>query len=219
MDLEQARYNMIEQQIRPWDVLDQRVLNTLASVPRDRYVPEAHRALAYSDTRIPIGHGEVMMNPNVEGRMLQVLQITAGDRALEIGTGSGYITACLSVLAASVESVEIYPELSQAAGGKLQRDGLNNVSLHVGDAAAGWGEPGVYDVVAITGSLSRVPDRYRQSLRTGGRLFVVRGSKKQPIMEAILVTRVSDDNWVTDSLFETELAPLVNSTPAPEFVF
>lgn len=219
MDFEQARYNMIEQQIRPWDVLDQRVLDTLAAIPRHRYVPDDYHALAYSDTRIPIGHGEVMMNPNVEGRMLQALQIAPGDRVLEIGTGSGYITACLSALGHSVESVEIHADLSREADRKLQRDAVRDVNLQVGDAAAGWGDTQAYDVIAITGSLAHLPDRYRQALRDGGRLFVVCGSLDEPIMQAMLVTRVSGDNWAEESIFETELAPLANSTPAPEFVF
>jgi protein-L-isoaspartate(D-aspartate) O-methyltransferase len=219
MDFEQARYNMIEQQIRPWDVLDQRVLDTLAGIPRDRYVPDEYRSLAYSDTRIPIGHGEVMMNPNVEGRMLQLLQIAPGDRVLEVGTGSGYMTACLSALGESVESVEIHADLSREAAQRLQRDAVRDVTLQVGDAAAGWGDARAYDVIAITGSLTVLPDHYREALRNGGRLFAVCGSLDEPIMQAMLVTRVSDDNWTVESIFETELAPLANSTPVPEFVF
>lgn len=219
MDFERARYNMIEQQIRTWDVLDQRVLDTLAAIPRHRYVPDDFRSLAYCDTRVPIGHGEVMMNPNVEGRMLQALQLSAGERVLEIGTGSGYVTACLRALAGSVESVEIHADLSSSAAQKLQRDAVRDVTLQVGDAAAGWGEPASYDAIAITGSLPALPQRFREALRIGGRLFVVCGVLDEPIMEACLITRVSDDNWSTESIFETELAPLANCTPAPEFVF
>ena len=219
MDFERARYNMIEQQIRTWDVLDQRVLDTLAAIPRHRYVPDNFRSLAYCDSRVPIGHGEVMMNPNVEGRLLQALQLTATDRVLEIGTGSGYVTACLRALAGSVDSVEIHADLSRDAAQKLQRDAVRDVNLQVGDAADGWGEANGYDAIAITGSLPQLPERYRQALRVGGRLFVVCGSADEPIMEALLVTRVSEDNWTTESIFETELAPLANCTPAPEFVF
>lgn len=219
MDFEQARSNMIEQQIRTWDVLDQRILDTLEAIPRHRYVPDAYRSLAYSDTRIPIGHGEVMMNPALEGRMLQVLQITPADRVLEIGTGSGYVTACLSELADSVDSIEIHADLSSEAAEKLQRDEMRGIALQVGDAAAGWGEANTYDVIAITGSLPSLPQSYREALRPGGRLFVVCGSLAQPIMEALLVKRVSDDNWTVESIFDTRLAPLANSTPAPEFVF
>jgi len=219
MDFEQARFNMIEQQIRTWDVLDQRVLDTLAGIPRHRYVRDDYCSLAYSDTRIPIGHGEMMMNPNLEGRLLQVLQINPGDRVLEIGTGSGYVTACLRALAGSVESVEIHADLSSEAEQRLQRDAVRDVTLRVGDAATGWGDAQAYDVIAITGSLPRVPDRYREALRTGGRLFAVCGSQVEPIMQALLVTRVSEDNWTEESLFETEVAPLANCTPVAEFVF
>ena len=219
MDIERARHNMIEQQIRTWDVLDQRVLDTLAEIPRHRYVPENYQSLAYCDTRIPIGHGEVMMNPNVEGRLVQALQLTPDDHVLEVGTGSGYITACLRALGGSVESVEIHADLASEAAQKLQRDAVRNVNLQVGDAAAGWGDAKAYDAIAITGSLPELPGRYREALRIGGRLFVVCGSPDEPIMDALLVTRVSDDNWKTESIFETELAPLANSAPVPEFVF
>ncbi len=216
MNFEQARFNMIEQQIRPWEVLDQQVLDVLARVPREAFVPERYRKLAFSDVRIPLGHGQTMMNPNVEGRLLQALRLKPGDRVLEIGTGSGFVTACLATLAASVLSVDIVPEFSEAAQAKLRAQGLHNVQLASGDAARGWGEQR-FDVVAITGSLPELGQHWLERLALGGRLFAVVG--EAPIMEAVLVTRASEREWTRESLFETELARLVNADKPEIFRF
>ena len=216
LDFDQARFNMIEQQIRPWDVLDQRVLDVLTSVPREAFVPERYRSLAFADVRIPLGHGQVMMNPNVEGRMLQALNLRPTDDVLEVGTGSGFITACLARLSARVTSVDIVEPLVAEASKRLRNHNLRNVGLATGNAVAGWGDRH-YDVVAITGSVPRLADSWREQLKPGGRLFVIRG--KAPIMEAILVTRRSEREWVEESLFETELPPLLESVQAPRFEF
>ncbi len=209
-------FNMIEQQVRPWEVLDQSTLDLLASLPRADFVPEAYKALAYADIEVPIGHGQAMMRPIIEGRMLQALDLHATDKGLEIGTGSGFVTALMARTILNLTSVEIHDELSQAAAGPLQQHGVDNVTLEVGDAVRGW-SGGPYDVVAITGSLPFLPDDFRHLLNRGGRLFVVLG--RAPVMEAVLITRVGEDEWQEETLFETELAPLVNAPQVPDFEF
>ena len=152
-NLELARHNMIEQQIRPWEVLDQRVLDTLAAVPREAFVPERYQKVAFSDVAIPLGHGEFMMKPNVEARLLQALAVQPTDHVLEVGTGSGYLTACLGRLATNVVSVDIIPEFTEAARNKLRAHGFNNIVLHSGDASQGWGTHR-FNVIALTGSVA-----------------------------------------------------------------
>ena len=215
-NFEQARHNMIEQQIRPWDVLDQQVLDTLARVPREDFVPERYRNLAFSDVAIPLGHGEFMFKPTVEGRLLQALAVKPSDLVLEVGTGSGYLTACLARLATSVVSVDIVADFTDAARSKLKTHGAANVVLHTGDASRGWSGHR-YDAIAVTGSVADVADDWRQSLRLGGRLFIVAG--KPPIMEALLITRTGEREWLRESLFDTELLPLRNVAPTKAFVF
>ncbi len=215
-NFELARRNMIEQQIRPWEVLDQRVLDTLAHAPREDFVPDRYRKLAFSDVAIPLGHGEVMLKPNVEGRILQALAAQPTDHALEVGTGGGYLTACLARLAASVVSVDIVPEFTEIARHKLKAHGVNNVALHSGDASGGWGERR-YNVIAVTGSVAKVAEVWRQSLSLGGRLFIVAG--QSPVMEALLITRVGEREWTRESLFDTELPPLRNVAPSRTFEF
>ena len=210
MNLNQARENMIEQQIRPWDVLDQRVLNVLAEIPRERFVADSCRDIAYSDYQLPIGHGQTLLNPNVDGRLLQALAITTTDSVLEIGTGSGFLTACLSRLAGKVHSIEIIPELHQQAVGRLQQLGCGNTRCAVQDAAEEWDAADAYNAIAITGSLPSIPPFYQQKIALNGRLFVVIGGPDQPTMEALLLTRVSGTEWVTESLFETRIPPLQN---------
>lgn len=216
MNVEQARYNMIEQQIRPWDVLDSRVLDTLATVPREVFAPSKYRNLAFCDVEIPIGHGQAMMKPAIQGRLLQALRLEATDTALEIGTGSGFLSACLARLTASVVSVEFYPELSQLALQNLNAQGIGNVSLRVGDASEQWCGDGRFDAIAITGSLPEVPDSYRRQLQINGRLIAIVG--ESPVMEARLVTRVAEEQWAEESLFETELQRLINAQAKTEFV-
>ncbi len=210
------QFNMIEQQVRPWEVLDQSTLDLLASLPRADFVPEAYKALAYADIEVPIGHGQTMMRPIIEGRMLQALDLHPTDKGLEIGTGSGYVTALMARSILKLTSVEIHEDLSQSAAGRLRDHGVDNVELAVGDGSRGW-QGGAYDVIAVTGSLPFLPDEFRLSLNRGGRLFVVLG--RPPVMEAMLVTRVGEDEWLEEALFETELAPLVNAPTVSDFEF
>ena len=217
MELEQARFNMIEQQIRPWDVLDQNVLDLLEQLPRENFVPPAYRELAYADIIIPLEHDQVMMQPKLEARMLQALQIHPTDRILEIGTGSGYVTALLSKSGAQVISIDIFPDFIQAAGKKLGEFGIANVTLETGDAANGWPTDEPYDVIAITGSLPILPPEFQRMLNRGGRMFVVTG--ESPAMEAVLIRRVGEHEWSRESLFETELPMLKNAPRPSQFVF
>ena len=211
-----ARHNMIEQQIRPWDVLDQQVLDVLADIPREDFAPERYRNLAFSDIAIPLGHGEFMLKPALEGRILQALALQPTDQALEIGTGSGYLTAALARLAATVTSVDIEPEFTESARCKLKAHGFDNVTLHSGDASRGWGEKR-YDAIAVTGSVAAIAEVWPQSLRLGGRLFIVTG--QPPVLEAWLLTRVGEREWVRESLFDTELPPLRHAAPVKTFEF
>lgn len=213
MDIEQARFNMIEQQIRPWDVLDERILELVAQVPRERYVPARYRDVAFADLRIPLGNGDYMMEPKLEARILQALDVRQGDRVLEVGTGSGYLTACLADRADTVVSYEIDAAVSQQAHCNLSRNGFDNVVLHVADAMAGLPSGELFDVVVLTGSLPVMDERFHPLLKIGGRLFVVVGVA--PAMEALLIERTGEDAWSQRSLFETELAPLINAPPAP----
>ena len=217
LNLEQARYNMIEQQVRTWEVLDQRVLDTMAAVPRERFVPERVRNLAFADIQLPIGHGQVMMEPKLEGRLLQALGLNPSDSVLEVGTGTGYLTACLAKLAGRVVTVERHPELSQAAQERVRSLDIGNVTFRVGEAADGWEQDGRFDAIALTGSLPEVPEGYKRQLKVGGRLFVVVGAP--PVMEALLITQVGESEWSRESLFDTEL-PLLEGAVRPQpFVF
>ena len=215
--MEQARFNMIEQQIRPAEVLDPMVLSTIAEVHREQFVPSAYRDLAFSDTHIPISESETMMSPIQEARLLQALNIQEKDSILEIGTGSGYLTALLARLGRHVTSVEIDQELSESASKKLESNGIRNVSLEVGDGSSGWTSNAPYDVIAVCGSLPLMCDEFKHLLKPGGRLFVVVGSK--PAMSAKLITRVSDNQWSEEEMFETDIAPLQNAEKPTEFVF
>jgi protein-L-isoaspartate(D-aspartate) O-methyltransferase len=216
-DLEQARFNMIEQQVRTWEVLDQRVLDTMNRIPRENFVPEHYRSLAFVDTEIPIGHDQVMMAPKVEGRLLQALNITPQDSILEIGTGSGYLTACLASLGKHVTSIDIVPDFTTAAAARLDEQGISNVTLETADVANGINTSEQYDVIAVTGSLPLLQKQFHESLKIGGRLFVITG--KLPIMEALLITRVNENNWSQESLFETCIAPLEHASRPQGFVF
>lgn len=216
MNFEEARFNMIEQQIRPWEVLDQRVLDVLANVPREAFVPERYRNLAFADIRIPLGHDQVMMNPNVEGRLLQALQIQSSDNILEIGTGSGYLSACLARLGRSVLSVDIFEEFSELSAQKLRSHRISNVTLQTGDAVNGWGEHH-YDAIALTASLTSLTEQWQHQLTISGRLFAIIG--EEPIMEAVLITRTGEHEWLQESLFETEIPTFINSSVPIEFEF
>jgi protein-L-isoaspartate(D-aspartate) O-methyltransferase len=214
VDFERARFNMVEQQVRTWEVLDNHVLSVIESLPRERFVPERYRSLAYADMQIPID-GEVMMEPRVEARLLQALGITSKESVLEIGTGTGYLTACLARLAADVVSVDRREEFREPAAAKLKALGLGNVRLETGDAARGWDDGRRYDAIAVTGSLPELHEGFHRSLTLGGRLFVIVG--EPPIMEALLITRVGDEQWATESLFDTSIKPLVGAPRTPRF--
>ncbi len=216
MNIEQARFNMIEQQIRPWEVLDPKVLDVLARTPREGYVPEPYAHLAFADLEIPLGHGQAMMAPKVEGRLLQSLDVQPTDVVLEVGTGSGYVTACLAALAGQVYSVEIIDELKHRAQKMLAEHGVTNVTLRSGDAARGWTQLPRYDAIAVTGSLPEYHDGFETSLALGGRRFVVVG--EPPVMEALLVRRLGERDFSRIKLFEIDLAPLVGLEKKPEFV-
>lgn len=218
IDYARARELMVEQQVRPWDVLDMAVLDVVGRVPREAFVPEAHRALAYADLELPLGHGANMMKPVIEGRMLQALQLQSGDSVLEVGTGSGYTAACLGALAREVVSVELVPELAAAARARLDATGLgSNVRIEVADALQYAGER-QFDAVCVTAAVTEVPARFLQWLRPGGRLFVVRG--QAPAMEAVRMVRGDAVNAApTESLFETELGYLHGAEPVPQFLF
>jgi protein-L-isoaspartate(D-aspartate) O-methyltransferase len=217
MNVEQARFNMIEQQIRPWEVLDDRVLETISRTPRENFVPERYRALAFSDISIPLEHGQYMMPPKLEGKLLQSLDIDPADSILEIGTGSGYLTACLAGLGGSVHSVDLYDEFIQSAESKLEKHNITNVTCETGDAAAGWNSDTRFDAIAVTGSLPTLHRGFHTLLNPGGRLFVIVG--KPPIMQALLITRVGEQEWNQESLFETSIPPLVNAPEPDTFRF
>jgi protein-L-isoaspartate(D-aspartate) O-methyltransferase len=217
MNVEQARFNMIEQQIRPWDVLDQNVLDLLYTVRREEFVPAVYRGLAFSDLEIPIGAGERMMAPKMEARILQEVAPRKTDRILEIGTGSGYMTALLAAMGAHVYSVEIEPTLKAMGEAALARNDVKNVTLELGDGARGWAKHGPYDVIVLTGSEPVLAEEFAQSLRVGGRLFAVVGDA--PVMEARLVTRVAEGAVSSTTLFETVIAPLRNAPQPERFAF
>lgn len=217
MNLEQARGNMIEQQLRAWEVLDEDVLHVLTSVPREYFVPARYKKLAFADFGIPLAHGQTMMAPKVEGRMLQALDIRFDDRALEIGTGSGFITACLARLARQVESVDFFNDFVEHAKMHLAALGTGNVSLSVGDAADGWRTGQRFDVIAVTGSVPVYRPVFERQLGIGGRLFVIVGER--PVMSAMRVTRVDEHEFSRVRLFETDLPSLMNTPRKPVFTF
>ena len=214
-DYAKARETMVEQQIRPWDVLDGRVLEVLAKLPREAFVAERHRALAYADLELPLAHGETMLKPVIEGRMLQALALDGGESVLEIGTGSGFLTACLASLAREVVSLERHADIADTARARLQARAFANAEVVCADALA-W-EPGrQFDAICVTGAVDVLPQRFTQWLRPGGRMFVVHG--RVPAMEAVLVHQDVNGQRL-ESLFETELPYLVGAEPAPEFKF
>ena len=221
MDFNQARFNMVEQQVRPWDVLDPRVLNVIGNIPREQFVPEVSKNLAYADVRIPIGEFQGrtshMLNPVIEGRMLQSLRITEDDIALQIGTGTGYITACLATLGRHVDSVDINPDMTVLAEKNLARFEITNVNLSTGDGSKKWEQKRFYDCIALMGSMPEVPDFYMKALKEGGRTFVVVG--EAPVMKALLVTRIGKNEWTQDELFETCIETLINAEKPEEFQF
>jgi protein-L-isoaspartate(D-aspartate) O-methyltransferase len=216
MNLEKARFNMIEQQIRPWDVLDIRVLDTLKLVRREQFVPAASKMLAFTDTEIALAQGVLMWQPKMEARALQALSLKASDNVLEVGTGSGYLTALLARMSKHVTSVEIEPELHAIALRNLAAYRVENVTLQIGDAAQYWGEA-EYDAIVLTGSVPLLTTAYKNQLKIGGRLFAIVGDA--PAMQAQLITRTAADVFQTSILFETDVAQLKNALQPQRFVF
>lgn len=216
MNVETARFNMVEQQIRPWEVLDPRVLELLFKVKREDFVPAEHQALAFVDMEIPLGHDEFMWVPRLEARCLQALEVQAHERVLEVGTGSGYLTAMLASQAATVVTVEIHADLKEAAEARFAAQGINNIETRLGDAACDWVGDGSFDVVVLTGSTPVLPEAYLNRLNVGGRMFVIVG--EGAIMSAKLITR-QDSGFHTDVLLETRVKTLTNAPQPERFVF
>jgi len=215
LNIELARHNMIEQQVRPWDVLDSRVLNVLSAVPREDFVPEAQRNLAFADLCLPLGHGEVMMKPVVEGRMLQAVSPLQGESVLEIGTGSGFMTACLAKLAGSVLSVEQHADFADAARARLATARIANARVETADAVTAFDPGQTFDVIVVTGAVHALPQHWRSWLNNGGRLFAVVGDS--PVQRAMLYARAGA-GWSEQALFETDLPYLRHAEPPQRFV-
>jgi protein-L-isoaspartate(D-aspartate) O-methyltransferase len=217
MNIEQARFNMIEQQIRPWDVLDIEVLDLLHVVKRENFVPVAHKALAFVDTEIPLAGGEHMLFPKIEARLLQDVTVKKHESVLEIGTGSGYMAALLAHRARHVTTVEISPELKTLAEQNLAANGVTNVTVELGDGAQGWSHGAPFDVIVVSGSLPELPPVLLQQLKVGGRLAVIIG--QAPAMKAQLITRTGEAGYDTRTLFETSVKPLLLANQPSAFKF
>jgi len=221
MDIEQARFNMVEQQIRTWEVLDQSVLDLLFTVKREDFVPAAYRSLAFVDMEIPIGDGQTMMEPKLEARIIQELALKPQDHVLEIGTGSGYLSALLASRTAKVASIEYFQSLASSAAARLAAAGIGNVEIAVGDAAR---SPAAFvpashkfDVIVLTGSVPVMPAAYLEYLAAGGRMFAIVGDA--PAMKAMLFSKTSENNSTAVELFETVVAPLINAEQPSRFSF
>jgi len=212
-----AHFNMLEQQVRPSEVLDQRVLAVLKQIKRTDFVDETLSGIAYADTGLPIGYGQTMLPPILQGRMLQALDIQKHETVLEVGTGSGYLTALLAILAQQVTTVDIVPELSALAEQNIQKYGFNNVVFCTGDASKGWPLFDRVDVIVLTAAFVTVPDDYLQSLTVGGRLLAVVGQGQN--MSVQLIRRLTEREWHTDTVLETVIPAVINAEPKPEFEF
>lgn len=217
MNLEQARTNMIDQQVRSWEVLDSRVLDVLREVPREEFVPTRHRKLAFSDLRIPLGHDQVMMKPIEQGRLLQGLALAKGESVLEIGTGSGFLTACLAKMTGHVTTIEIIEEIAEQAKTNLEARDTEGVQIKTGDVLEAGFDDNEFDAIVVAASVASIPDQFVRWLRPGGRLFIVRG--QSPAMEALIVTRSDSGRLSEQSLFDTDLPRLIGAEDAPVFNF
>jgi protein-L-isoaspartate(D-aspartate) O-methyltransferase len=216
MNIEAARNQMIEQQVHTWEVFDERVLNAMRDIKRELFVPGGYRAVAFADSMIPLPQGQTLLAPKIQGRILQALELNPGDVALEVGAGSGYLTACMGRLCSRVRSLEIFPDLAEQARANLLASAVNNVGVETNDATR-LDEVATYDAIAVTGSLPVYDERFQRALKIGGRMFVVVGTA--PIMEAWKVTRLGEREWQRESLFETVFDPLVNAARMSQFVF
>ena len=217
MNFEEARNNMIEQQIRPWDVLSQQILTVMSDVHREDFVPADKKEHAFSDIRLPIGENQSMMHPSLEGRMLQALEIKETDEVLEIGTGTGFITTCLAKMAKSVVSIDVRESFTTQAKKMLAAKNIQNVTLETADVIANDATGKEYDAIVVTGSLKTVPQHLKEKLKIKGKMFVITGDESQPIMQANLVTRYGDNEWLFTPLFETYMTPLENQDTAKPF--
>jgi protein-L-isoaspartate(D-aspartate) O-methyltransferase len=218
MQTANAREQMIEQQVRAWDVLDERVLGIFRKVPRDHFAPAEQRYMAYMDLEVPLPKGQHMLRPSVAGRLLQALELTGTERVLEIGSGSGFITACLAAVSAHVESIEIFPELAEMAKSNLATLSIGNTQIVTADAMASTASSAKrYGAIAVTGSMPIPDERFQRQLEIGGRLFIIVG--EAPVMTARLVRRTAEDAWTSESLFETVVDPLINARRPQEFTF
>ena len=217
MNIEQARFNMIEQQIRPWNVLDQDVLDTLVVVKREAFVPESAKALAFVDTEIPLGGGEAMFTPKLEARLLQELQLKKHETVLEIGAGSGYMAALLAHKGRAVTTVEIRPELKALAESNLAKAGISNVTVELGNGAQGWDKGAPYDVIVISGALEVLPEVFLKQVKVGGRIAAIIG--QAPVMSCNIITRVSDTGYDTVKVFETNVKYLADAVTPSHFTF
>ncbi len=216
LNIEQARFNMIEQQIRTWDVLDPRVLQLVNDVHREDFVPDGFRQLAFADISIPLGHEQYTLTPKLEARILQSLNITPTDKILEIGTGCAYLTALLARSGKNVISVDIFADFIESARSNLTRAGINNVKLETGDAINGWEQNAPYDVIVVTASVPRLTPCFQEQLELNGRLFIVVGNS--PVMDAKIITRINQQEFVYESVFETDITPLIGCQ-APDHLF
>ena len=217
MNIEQARFNMIEQQIRPWDVLDPDVLDLLVVVKRENFVPAAHKNLAFVDTEIPLPGGQNMFSPKLEARLLQEIKLKKHENVLEIGSGSGYMAALLAHKGRHVTTVEILPELKALAEKNLADNGVTNVTVELGDGAHGWSQGAPYDVIVVSGGLPTLPEAFLQQLKVGGRLVAIVG--EAPLMKAQLVTRTGEAGYDTRTLFETNVKLLSKASAPSHFSF
>ncbi|HLS81899.1 MAG TPA: protein-L-isoaspartate O-methyltransferase [Steroidobacter sp.] len=216
MNIEAAREQMVDQQVRTWDVFDERVLETMRQVAREDFAPANYRMVAFADAPIPLGHGQTMLPAKVHGRILQALSLGPDDVALEVGAGSGYLTACMGRLAGRVRSLEIYDDLAAQARANVLAAAVNNASVETADAMR-LDEQLAYDAIAVTGSLPLYDERFQRALKIGGRMFIIVG--QAPVMEAWRVTRLGEREWQRECLFETVVEPLVNAPRPSAFVF
>lgn len=216
-DNDSARRLMVECQVRTWDVLDPRVLEVMEKLPRERFVPERYKGLAFSEANIPLDHGQMMMQPKVEGRVLQAVNVQPGEQVLDVGTGTGYLAACLARMGGKVRSVDCFDDFVVDAEKSWKNLGIENVRGMAQESASLDWTNDRFDVIVVTGSMPQLHDSFRDHLSVGGRLFVVTG--RAPVMEAELITRVDEDDWARESLFETNLPPLLNAWDPPRFEF